>query len=55
MAKLLAEGRDEKAAANRILHEAVRERGCQDNCTVLLLRFLQPPSNEQATDPSASS
>lgn len=24
---------------NRLIHEAIRERKCTDNCTVLLLRF----------------
>ena len=24
---------------NRLIHEAIRERKCKDNCTVLLLRF----------------
>ena len=26
-------------ACNRLIHEAIRERKCKDNCTVLLLRF----------------
>ena len=34
-------GRDEKGAANRVLHEAVRERRCLDNCTVMLVRFCR--------------
>jgi len=24
---------------NRLIHEAIRERKCKDNCTALLLRF----------------
>eukprot|EP00798_Chlamydomonas_sp_ICE-L_P006613 gene6613-3266_t len=41
-AKLLEDpSRDDKAVTNRLLNMAVRERGCRDNATVLLLRFSQ--------------
>ena len=36
---LLAEGREPKAVTNRLLHEAIRERKCKDNCTVMLICF----------------
>eukprot|EP00803_Ostreobium_quekettii_P000578 evm.model.scf_964EXC.3 EVM.evm.TU.scf_964EXC.3 scf_964EXC:13598-17520(+) len=39
VAELLEEGRDEKSVCNRILNEAVRNRRCNDNCTVLLIKF----------------
>uniref|UniRef100_A0A7S0RWZ6 protein-serine/threonine phosphatase n=1 Tax=Pyramimonas obovata TaxID=1411642 RepID=A0A7S0RWZ6_9CHLO len=37
--KYLEEGRTAKAICNRILNEAIRERKCKDNCTVLLVVF----------------
>lgn len=39
VAKLLAEGRDEKSVCNKVLNEAVRNRRCNDNCTVMLVNF----------------
>ena len=39
-AQLLSDGsRDDKAVTNRLLNMAVRERGCKDNATIMLLRF----------------
>uniref|UniRef100_A0A383VFM2 PPM-type phosphatase domain-containing protein n=1 Tax=Tetradesmus obliquus TaxID=3088 RepID=A0A383VFM2_TETOB len=35
----LQAGRDEKAITNRLVNEAVIERRCKDNCTVLLVLF----------------
>ncbi|KAL6748651.1 hypothetical protein V8C86DRAFT_2873365 [Haematococcus lacustris] len=41
---LLEEGREPKAVTNRLLNEAIRVRGCKDNCTVLLLVFHHAPA-----------
>ncbi|PRW39315.1 putative phosphatase 2C 67 [Chlorella sorokiniana] len=37
--ELEAKGNSVKQTCNRLIHEAIRERKCKDNCTVLLLRF----------------
>jgi len=37
--QLLEQGRDVKGVANRLLNEAIRERKCKDNVTVMLVRF----------------
>lgn len=34
---LLGEGLTPKAACQRLLHEAVREKHCKDNCTVAMV------------------
>lgn len=39
VAQQLQQGKDPKAATNRLLHEVVTERRCKDNCTVLLVVF----------------
>lgn len=38
-AELLSSGRDAKGVANRLLNEAVRERKCKDNVTLVLINF----------------
>jgi integrin-linked kinase-associated serine/threonine phosphatase 2C len=35
----LQEGKNEKAITNKLINEAVIERRCKDNCTVMLVRF----------------
>jgi hypothetical protein len=42
--KLLGDGKDIKAVTDRLLNEAIRERKCKDNCTIILLQFV---SNSQ--------
>lgn len=37
--ELWVKGNDVKQTCNRLVYAAIRERGCRDNCTVLLLRF----------------
>jgi serine/threonine protein phosphatase PrpC len=32
-------GNDAKQTCNRLIHEAIRERRCKDNCTVMLLQL----------------
>ena len=32
-------GHDAKQTCNRLIHEAIRERRCKDNCTVMLLQL----------------
>lgn len=36
----LSAGKDDKAITNRLINEAVIERRCKDNCTVMLVRFV---------------
>lgn len=36
---LLKEGRDSKSTTNKLLNEAVRERKCKDNVTLVLVQF----------------
>ncbi|KAK9812811.1 hypothetical protein WJX72_004205 [[Myrmecia] bisecta] len=50
--KLLGEGRDAKATCNRLINEAIRERRCKDNCTVMLIRFLKQPTDAKGTGES---
>jgi len=38
-ADLLGSGRDAKKVADRLLNEAVRERKCKDNVTLILIQF----------------
>jgi integrin-linked kinase-associated serine/threonine phosphatase 2C len=38
----LQRGKDEKAVTNKLINEAVIERRCKDNCTVMLVRFERP-------------
>ena len=40
-------GADVKQATQRLIHEAVRERSCKDNCTVMLV-LLQPVRDSKA-------
>ena len=37
--ELWGRGRDAKQVCNRLVHEAIRERRCADNCTVMLVCF----------------
>lgn len=37
--EMAEKGRDPKQTCNRLLHEAIRERRCKDNCTVMLVKF----------------
>lgn len=46
VSKLLEEGRELKAVTNRLLNQAIRERRCKDNCTIMLVQFV----HQQATD-----
>ncbi|KAF5842845.1 phosphatase 2C-like domain-containing protein [Dunaliella salina] len=45
--QLLAQGRGEKSVANRLLNEAVRERKCKDNVTVMLVRLRAGESHSK--------
>ena len=38
-AELWGRGKDAKQVCNRLVHEAIRERRCADNCTVMLVFF----------------
>lgn len=46
----LAQGKDDKAITNRLLNEAVIERRCKDNCTVMLIRFDRSGRGSRAAD-----
>jgi hypothetical protein len=35
----LKAGRDAKGTTNKLIHEAIRERRCKDNCTIMLIKF----------------
>lgn len=37
--EMALKGRDPKQTCNRLLHEAIRERRCKDNCTVMLVKI----------------
>jgi hypothetical protein len=37
--ELHGKGNSVKQSCNRLIYEAVRERNCKDNCTVMLVRF----------------
>lgn len=40
--QLLEEHKDAKTVCVRLLHEAIRQRRCKDNCTIVLCVFGQP-------------
>jgi serine/threonine protein phosphatase PrpC len=37
--ELTEKGNDAKQTCNRLIHEAIRERRCKDNCTVMLVQL----------------
>ena len=39
--ELAAKGNDAKQTCNRLIYEAIRERRCKDNCTVMLVQLQQ--------------
>jgi hypothetical protein len=41
-AAAIASGKEGKAVTSRLLQEAVRERRCKDNCTILLVHLQHP-------------
>ncbi|KAG1658060.1 hypothetical protein FOA52_008314 [Chlamydomonas sp. UWO 241] len=47
-----SERRDEKGVTNRLVYQSVRERGCRDNVSVLLLRFC--PTGGGAEEPKGT-
>lgn len=44
VAEQLQQQKEDKATTNRILHEAIRERRCKDNCTIMLIRVRHMPT-----------
>ena len=42
----LSSGRDAKGTTNKLIHEAIRERRCKDNCTVMMIKFERPELEE---------
>lgn len=37
--ELVGKGHGVKQTCNRLIHEAIRQRNCRDNCTVMLIVF----------------
>ena len=46
--EMAEKGHNAKQTCNRLLHEAVRERHCKDNCTVMLLQLQHGGGQAQA-------
>lgn len=42
--ELVGKGNSVKQTCNRLIHEAIRERGCKDNCTVMLVLLRHVPA-----------